>query len=189
MRLFIKDTAAWMPSHYLFEKFELPFGSGVKVFESEDEARRFTVRRKNIRAFNQWFRVLIPSQDHFLELSAPLSEQPLRLRESLLSEEAVAALFFAGENHEDPFDGEQILMKRNILSAFPSTEAYAGYLTQHISGSQPSRTVSYLSYFGVAGIRYPGSGSGNVFLVFDARQNIIIKEIKREHMPHTSLIS
>jgi hypothetical protein len=186
MRLFIKDTTAWMPSHYLFEKFEYPFGSGVKVFESENEARRHTVRRKNVRALNQWFRVLIPSADHFLELDAPLSAQPLPLQESLLSPEALS---FAGENHDDGYSEEQIILKRKILSSFPSAEEYIIYLTKNIAGSQPSRTVSYLSYFGVAGITCPSSGSGDTFLVFDARQNIIIKEIKRQEIPHTSLVS
>jgi hypothetical protein len=183
----IKDTTAWMPAHYLLEKFEHPFGSGVKVFEAEDEARRYTVRRKNARACNQWFRVLIPSPDHFLDLNAPISEQPLQLQESLLSEEAIGALFFSAENHNAVYDEEQLLLKRKILSAFPSAEEYLVYLTNNISGGQSSRTVSYLSFFGVAGITCPGSG--NVFLVFDARRNIILKEIKRETIPHTALVS
>jgi hypothetical protein len=187
MRLFIKEKTAYMPAHYLFEKTAYPFGEGITVFEDEEEARRRTVKRKNARAFNQWFRVLIPSNDHFLELHAPFSEQPLPLQESLLSEEAVKAIFFAGENHDGVYADEQIPPKRKILSAFPSAEAYVMYLTKNISGPQPSRAVSYLSCFGVAGIMRPGPGAA--FLVFDARRNIIIKEVKRENIPHTALVS
>jgi hypothetical protein len=104
------------------------------------------------------------------------------LQESLLSKEAVEALF-----HDD-FSGEHILPKRKILSAFPSVKEYVIYLTKNITGSQPSRAVSYLSYFGVAGIRLSASDPGDAFLVFDARQNIIIKEIYREQIPHTLLV-
>jgi hypothetical protein len=191
MRIFIKDTAAWMPAHYLFANFEYPFASGVKVFDSEVMARRHTVRRKNVYAYNQYFRLLIPSPEHFLQLNAPLSEQPLQLQESLLSKEAIAAIFMAEEKQNDWYSDETVILKRNILSAFPSTEEYIMYLTKIISGNQPSRTVSYLACFGVAGLVLPpsGSGSGDAFLVFDARQNIIIKEIKRELIPHTLLIS
>jgi hypothetical protein len=191
MRLFIKDTAAWTPAHYLFERNTYPFGSGVTVFETEDDARRHTVRRKNVRALNQWFRVLIPSRDHFLNLDAPVSSQPLQLREALLSREAIESFLFSRETHDGVYAEERILLHRKTLTAFPSAESYIMYLAKHISGSQPPRTVSYLAYFGVAGLVLPpsDSGSGDTFLVFDARQNIIIKEIKRELIPHTLLVS
>jgi hypothetical protein len=189
MRLFIKDTAAWTPAHYLFERSKYPFGSGVTVFEAEEDARRHAVRRKNVRALNQWFRLLIPSRDHFLDLAAPVSSQPLQLQEALLSREAIESSLLSPERHDGVYDEALILLQRKTRSAFPSAESYIRYLTNHISGDQPSRTVSYLAYFGVAGLVLPPSGSGDVFLVFDARQNIIIKEIKRELIPHTLLIS
>jgi hypothetical protein len=182
MRFFIKDTTAFLPAHYLFEKIDFPFASGVKVFESEDEARQYTVRRKNVRSLNQWFRVLIPSREHFLELSQPLSNQSPHLLESLLSTQALDVISKEKNDY---------IEKRKFLYAFESVEAYLIHLVQFFSGSGdgPSRTVSYLSYFGAAGIILPQYDHGETYLVFDARQNIIIKEIKREKIPHTILVS
>jgi hypothetical protein len=186
--MFIKDTAAYMPAHYLFEKKTYPFASGVSVFQSEDDARKYTVRRKNVRALNQWFRVLIPSRNHFLELDRSIANQPPGLVESLLSAPAL-----------DPIPGEKLdyVEKRTFLYSLESVEAYLMYLSQNVFASSNafpphdgiSRTVSYLSFFGAAGIILPQYDTEESYLVFDARQNIVIKEIRREHVEHTTLVS
>jgi hypothetical protein len=180
MHLFIKDMTAFLPAHYLFEKTVFPFASGVKVFESEDEARQYTVRRKNVSACNQWFRVLIPSREHFLELNQPLAPQPPNLLESLLSAQALDAI---SEKKPDYIE------KRKFFYSLESVEAYLMHLIHIFHDDSLSRTVSYISYFGVAGIILPQYDHGETFLLFDAQQNIIIKEIKREKIPHTILVS
>jgi hypothetical protein len=181
--MFIKDTTAYMPAHYLFEKKTYPFAAGVNVFQSEDDARKYTVRRKNVRTLNQWFRVLIPSRDHFLELNRPLANQPPGLIESLLSTQAIDSI-----SEEKP----DYIEKRKILYSLESAEAYLMYLTQKVFSSSHnslSKTVSYLSFYGTAGIILPQYDTGESYLVFDARQNIIIKQIHREHIKHTILVS
>jgi hypothetical protein len=186
--MFIKDAAAYMPAHYLFEKKTYPFAAGVNVFQSENDARKYTVRRKNVLALNQWFRVLIPSRDHFLELNRPLANQPPGLIESLLSTQALDSI-----SEEKPDYSE----KRKFLYSLESAEAYLLYLNQKVfslSSAIPphdglSKTLSYLSFYGTAGIILPHYDDGESYLVFDARQNIIIKEIHREHINHTILVS
>lgn len=180
---------AYIAASEYFSKNVQSFGVGVRAAATSLIALRDAVR-KNSLAAKQWYEISIPDNDKLLNLDNFPDEKSLA---PIITPKALLLVFrreakvlgWQLDNifnicHEGIDYNEAIedfyKEKKDFLLSLPTTGEILSFLTGRCH--DVAITSAFCNAFGIKGIRYSDK-DGERFLIFDARNEIVIDDIKR----------
>ena len=197
-----------MNAYIALEKYivkeEKDFGVGVPVSLDEDIAKYESTRKKNVKSYNNWLMINIPSSNFFLDISKPVNEQSSEVSSILMNKEFIMSLFIHEtriilNETEGKNSGKVVREEVNkILEDFVKKK-YESILKLN-SGfdlfsfvnskciNQDKRKSSALLYnHGIKGIIYKDD-SDERYLLFNAKNDIEILQYRNAELKDSKLI-
>ena len=90
---------AYLPLENYIKKRELPYGVGLLISTSEEQAKSLTSRKKNVCSFNQWLEADIPEDHLLLNINKPLYMQSQSILDGLKQDDFILTLFISEARH------------------------------------------------------------------------------------------
>lgn len=195
----MQTEKAFIAANKYLEKTFLPFGAGVVASFDEETAMLDTERIKNLDVKNEWYEILIPERNTFLDLDKLLEHNPKQVLKSLFSTDSLSMLFYdetqefhpllekeveeSAESNEEKanfaraeirrfYDDKIRVLKKNI-----TVDSLIQFITGRAKNKDILITSSFLFMSGINGVVYENNGKQRI-LIFDARRSIKIERLK-----------
>lgn len=197
----METQKAFIASSNYIRKVRLPFGVGVIVSFSEDDAMSLSVRRKYLSTRNEWFDINIPGRNTFLNLDALIEEHPEETLAALFSSKALSLLFyeegqkffkelpeiidsrtaFPEERNAAAQDELKKFYDKKITELRQLTTVYAliQFITGRAKNNDMAITSSFLQMAGINGVIYSQDNAERA-LIFDAKHKIEITRLNSQ---------
>lgn len=185
-------------------KQEKDFGVGVPVTLSEEIAKYESTRKKNVASFNNWMMINIPGKPFFLDIAKPVAEQSDDILNILMSKEFLMSLFIhearktlneIGKNLEGKDVKEEtnriydefVKEKYESLLKIQSGQELFNFVVSKCNNKDKAKSSALLYNFGIKGALF-NDNTGERFLMFNAKKDIIPLELRKDSLVDSKLI-
>ena len=185
-------------------KQEKDFGVGVPVTLSEEIAKYESTRKKNVASFNNWMMINIPGKPFFLDISKPVAEQSDDILNILMSKDFLMSLFIhearktlneIGKNLEGKDVREEtnriydefVKEKYESLLKIQSGQELFNFVVSKCNNKDKAKSSALLYNFGIKGALF-NDNTGERFLMFNAKKDIIPIELRKDSLVDSKLI-
>ena len=185
-------------------KQEKDFGVGVPVTLSEEIAKYESTRKKNVASFNNWMMINIPGKPFFLDIAKPVAEQSDDILTILMSKEFLMSLFIhearktlneIGKNLEGKDVREEtnriydefVKEKYESLLKIQSGQELFNFVVSKCNNKDKAKSSALLYNFGIKGALF-NDNTGERFLMFNAKKDIIPLELRKDSLVDSKLI-
>ena len=185
-------------------KQEKDFGVGVPVTLSEEIAKYESTRKKNVASFNNWMMINIPGKPFFLDIAKPVAEQSNDILNILMSKEFLMSLFIhearktlneIGKNLEGKDVREEtnriydefVKEKYESLLKIQSGQELFNFVVSKCNNKDKAKSSALLYNFGIKGALF-NDNTGERFLMFNAKKDIIPLELRKDSLVDSKLI-
>lgn len=185
-------------------KQEKDFGVGVPVTLSEEIAKYESARKKNVASFNNWMMINIPGKPFFLDIAKPVAEQSDDILNILKSKEFLMSLFIhearktlneIGKNLEGKDVREEtnriydefVKEKYESLLNIQSGQELFNFVVSKCNNKDKAKSSALLYNFGIKGALF-NDNTGERFLMFNAKKDIIPLELRKDSLVDSKLI-
>ena len=185
-------------------KQEKDFGVGVPVTLSEEIAKYESTRKKNVASFNNWMMINIPGKPFFLDIAKPVAEQSDDILNILMSKEFLMSLFIhearktlneIGKNLEGKDVREEtnriydefVKEKYESLLKIQSGQELFNFVVSKCNNKDKAKSSALLYNFGIKGALF-NDNTGERFLMFNAKKDIIPLELRKDSLVNSKLI-
>lgn len=185
-------------------KQEKDFGVGVPVTLSEEIAKYESTRKKNVASFNNWMMINIPGKPFFLDIAKPVAEQSDDILNILMSKEFLMSLFIhearktlneIGKNLEGKDVREEtnriydefVKEKYESLLKIQSGQELFNFVVSKCNNKDKAKSSAILYNFGIKGALF-NDNTGERFLMFNAKKDIIPLELRKDSLVDSKLI-
>lgn len=185
-------------------KQEKDFGVGVPVTLSEEIAKYESTRKKNVASFNNWMMINIPGKPFFLDISKPVAEQSDDILNILMSKDFLMSLFIhearktlneIGKNLEGKDVREEtnriydefVKEKYESLLKIQSGQELFNFVVSKCNNKDKAKSSALLYNFGIKGALF-NDNTGERFLMFNAKKDIIPLELRKDSLVDSKLI-
>ena len=185
-------------------KQEKDFGVGVPVTLSEEIAKYESTRKKNVASFNNWMMINIPGKPFFLDIAKPVAEQSDDILNILMSKEFLMSLFIhearktlneIGKNLEGKDVREEtnriydefVKEKYESLLKIQSGQELFNFVVSKCNNKDKAKSSALLYNFGIKGALF-NDNTGERFLLFNAKKDIIPLELRKDSLVDSKLI-
>lgn len=185
-------------------KQEKDFGVGVPVTLSEEIAKYESTRKKNVASFNNWMMINIPGKPFFLDIAKPVAEQSDDILNILMSKEFLMSLFIhearktlneIGKNLEGKNVREEtnriydefVKEKYESLLKIQSGQELFNFVVSKCNNKDKAKSSALLYNFGIKGALF-NDNTGERFLMFNAKKDIIPIELRKDSLVDSKLI-
>ena len=185
-------------------KQEKDFGVGVPVTLSEEIAKYESTRKKNVASFNNWMMINIPGKPFFLDIGKPVAEQSDDILNILMSKEFLMSLFIhearktlneIGKNLEGKDVREEtnriydefVKEKYESLLKIQSGQELFNFVVSKCNNKDKAKSSALLYNFGIKGALF-NDNTGERFLMFNAKKDIIPLELRKDSLVDSKLI-
>lgn len=185
-------------------KQEKDFGVGVPVTLSEEIAKYESARKKNVASFNNWMMINIPGKPFFLDIAKPVAEQSDDILNIFMSKDFLMSLFIhearktlneIGKNLEGKDVREEtnriydefVKEKYESLLKIQSGQELFNFLVSKCNNKDKAKSSALLYNFGIKGALF-NDNTGERFLMFNAKKDIIPIELRKDSLVDSKLI-
>ena len=185
-------------------KQEKEFGVGVPVTLSEEIAKYESTRKKNVASFNNWMMINIPGKTFFLDIAKPVAEQSDDILNILMSKDFLMSLFIhearktlneIGKNLEGKDVREEtnriydefVKEKYESLLKIQSGQELFNFVVSKCNNKDKAKSSALLYNFGIKGALF-NDNTGERFLMFNAKKDIIPLELRKDSLVDSKLI-
>lgn len=185
-------------------KQEKDFGVGVPVTLSEEIAKYESTRKKNVASFNNWMMINIPGKPFFLDIAKPVAEQSDDILNILMSKDFLMSLFIhearktlneIGKNLEGKDVREEtnriydefVKEKYESLLKIQSGQELFNFVVSKCNNKDKAKSSALLYNFGIKGVLF-NDNTGERFLMFNAKKDIIPLELRKDSLVDSKLI-
>ena len=185
-------------------KQEKDFGVGVPVTLSEEIAKYESTKKKNVASFNNWMMINIPGKPFFLDIAKPVAEQSDDILNILMSKEFLMSLFIhearktlneIGKNLEGKDVREEtnriydefVKEKYESLLKIQSGQELFNFVVSKCNNKDKAKSSALLYNFGIKGALF-NDNTGERFLMFNAKKDIIPLELRKDSLVDSKLI-
>lgn len=185
-------------------KQEKVFGVGVPVTLSEEIAKYESARKKNVASFNNWMMINIPGKPFFLDIAKPVAEQSDDILNILMSKDFLMSLFIhearktlneIGKNLEGKDVREEtnriydefVKEKYESLLKIQSGQELFNFVVSKCNNKDKAKSSALLYNFGIKGALF-NDNTGERFLMFNAKKDIIPLELRKDSLVDSKLI-
>lgn len=185
-------------------KQEKDFGVGVPVTLSEEIAKYESTRKKNVASFNNWMMINIPGKTFFLDIAKPVVEQSDDILNILMSKDFLMSLFIhearktlneIGKNLEGKDVREEtnriydefVKEKYEFLLKIQSGQELFNFVVSKCNNKDKAKSSALLYNFGIKGALF-NDNTGERFLMFNAKKDIIPLELRKDSLVDSKLI-
>lgn len=185
-------------------KQEKDFGVGVPVTLSEEIAKYESTRKKNVASFNNWMMINIPGKPFFLDIAKPVAEQSDDILNILMSKDFLMSLFIhearktlneIGKNLEGKDVREEtnriydefVKEKHESLLKIQSGQELFNFVVSKCNNKDKAKSSALLYNFGIKGALF-NDNTGERFLMFNAKKDIIPLELRKDSLVDSKLI-
>lgn len=185
-------------------KQEKDFGVGVPVTLSEEIAKYESTRKKNVASFNNWMMINIPGKPFFLDIAKPVAEQSDDILNILMSKDFLMSLFIhearktlneIGKNLEGKDVREEtnriydefVKEKYESLLKIQSGQELFSFVVSKCNNKDKAKSSALLYNFGIKGALF-NDNTGERFLMFNAKKDIIPLELRKDSLVDSKLI-
>lgn len=185
-------------------KQEKDFGVGVPVTLSEEIAKYESTRKKNVASFNNWMMINIPGKPFFLDIAKPVAEQSDDILNILMSKDFLMSLFIhkarktlneIGKNLEGKDVREEtnriydefVKEKYESLLKIQSGQELFNFVVSKCNNKDKAKSSALLYNFGIKGALF-NDNTGERFLMFNAKKDIIPLELRKDSLVDSKLI-
>lgn len=185
-------------------KQEKDFGVGVPVTLSEEIAKYESTRKKNVASFNNWMMINIPGKPFFLDIAKPVAEQSDDILNILMSKDFLMSLFIhearktlneIGKNLEGKDVREEtnriydefVKEKYESLLKIQSGQEFFNFVVSKCNNKDKAKSSALLYNFGIKGALF-NDNTGERFLMFNAKKDIIPLELRKDSLVDSKLI-
>ena len=185
-------------------KQEKDFGVGVPVTLSEEIAKYESTRKKNVASFNNWMMINIPGKTFFLDIAKPVAEQSDDILNILMSKDFLMSLFIhearktlneIGKNLEGKDVREEtnriydefVKEKYESLLKIQSGQELFNFVVSKCNNKDKAKSSALLYNFGIKGALF-NDNTGERFLMFNAKKDIIPLELRKDSLVDSKLI-
>lgn len=185
-------------------KQEKDFGVGVPVTLSEEIAKYESTRKKNVASFNNWMMINIPGKPFFLDIAKPVAEQRDDILNILMSKDFLMSLFIhearktlneIGKNLEGKDVREEtnriydefVKEKYESLLKIQSGQELFNFVVSKCNNKDKAKSSALLYNFGIKGALF-NDNTGERFLMFNAKKDIIPLELRKDSLVDSKLI-
>lgn len=185
-------------------KQEKDFGVGVPVTLSEEIAKYESARKKNVASFNNWMMINIPGKPFFLDIAKPVAEQSDDILNILMSKDFLMSLFIhearktlneIGKNLEGKDVREEtnriydefVKEKYESLLKIQSGQELFNFVVSKCNNKDKAKSSALLYNFGIKGALF-NDNTGERFLMFNAKKDIIPLELRKDSLVDSKLI-
>lgn len=185
-------------------KQEKDFGVGVLVTLSEEIAKYESTRKKNVASFNNWMMINIPGKPFFLDIAKPVAEQSDDILNILMSKDFLMSLFIhearktlneigkklkgkdVREETNRIYD-EFVKEKYESLLKIQSGQELFNFVVSKCNDKDKAKSSALLYNFGIKGALF-NDNTGERFLMFNAKKDIIPLELRKDSLVDSKLI-
>lgn len=185
-------------------KQEKDFGVGVPVTLSEEIAKYESTRKKNVASFNNWMMINIPGKPFFLDIAKPVAEQSDDILNILMSKDFLMSLFIhearktlneigkklkgkdVREETNRIYD-EFVKEKYESLLKIQSGQELFNFVVSKCNDKDKAKSSALLYNFGIKGALF-NDNTGERFLMFNAKKDIIPLELRKDSLIDSKLI-
>lgn len=185
-------------------KQEKDFGVGVPVTLSEEIAKYESTRKKNVASFNNWMMINIPGKPFFLDIAKPVAEQSDDILNILMSKDFLMSLFIhearktlneigkklkgkdVREETNRIYD-EFVKEKYESLLKIQSGQELFNFVVSKCNDKDKAKSSALLYNFGIKGALF-NDNTGERFLMFNAKKDIIPLELRKDSLVDSKLI-
>lgn len=185
-------------------KQEKDFGVGVPVTLSEEIAKYESTRKKNVASFNNWMMINIPGKPFFLDIAKPVAEQSDDILNILMSKDFLMSLFIhearktlneigkklkgkdVREETNRIYD-EFVKEKYESLLKIQSGQELFNFVVSKCNNKDKAKSSALLYNFGIKGALF-NDNTGERFLMFNAKKDIIPLELRKDSLVDSKLI-
>lgn len=185
-------------------KQEKDFGVGVPVTLSEEIAKYESTRKKNVASFNNWMMINIPGKPFFLDIAKPVAEQSDDILNILMSKDFLMSLFIhearktlneigkklkgkdVREETNRIYD-EFVKEKYESLLKIQSGQELFNFVVSKCNNKDKAKSSALLYNFGIKGALF-NDNTGERFLMFNAKKDIIPLELRKDSLVDSNLI-
>lgn len=185
-------------------KQEKDFGVGVPVTLSEEIAKYESTRKKNVASFNNWMMINIPGKPFFFDIAKPVAEQSDDILNILMSKDFLMSLFIhearktlneIGKNLEGKDVREEtnriydefVKEKYESLLKIQSGQELFNFVVSKCNNKDKAKSSALLYNFGIKGALF-NDNTGERFLMFNAKKDIIPLELRKDSLVDSKLI-
>lgn len=185
-------------------KQEKDFGVGVPVTCSEEIAKYESTRKKNVASFNNWMKINIPGKPFFLDIEKPVAEQSDDILNILMNKDFLMSLFIhearktlneIGKNLEGKDVREEtnriydefVKEKYESLLKIQSGQELFNFVVSKCNNNDKAKSSALLYNFGIKGALF-NDNTGERFLMFNAKKDIIPLELRKDSLGDSKLI-
>lgn len=185
-------------------KQEKDFGVGVPVTLSEEIAKYESTRKKNVASFNNWMMINIPGKPFFLDIAKPVAEQSDDILNILMSKDFLMSLFIhearktlneIGKNlkgkdvreETNRIYDEFVKEKYEALLKIQSGQELFNFVVSKCNDKDKAKSSALLYNFGIKGALF-NDNTGERFLMFNAKKDIIPLELRKDSLIDSKLI-
>lgn len=185
-------------------KQEKDFGVGVPVTLSEEIAKYESTRKKNVASFNNWMMINIPGKPFFLDIAKPVAEQSDDILNILMSKDFLMSLFIhearktlneIGKNlkgkdvreETNRIYDEFVKEKYESLLKIQSGQELFNFVVSKCNNKDKAKSSALLYNFGIKGALF-NDNTGERFLMFNAKKDIIPLELRKDSLIDSKLI-
>lgn len=185
-------------------KQEKDFGVGVPVTLSEEIAKYESTRKKNVASFNNWMMINIPGKPFFLDIAKPVAEQSDDILNILMSKDFLMSLFIhearktlneIGKNlkgkdvreETNRIYDEFVKEKYESLLKIQSGQELFNFVVSKCNDKDKAKSSALLYNFGIKGALF-NDNTGERFLMFNAKKDIIPLELRKDSLVDSKLI-
>mgnify|MGYP004614554095 FL=1 len=185
-------------------KQEKDFGVGVPVTLSEEIAKYESTRKKNVASFNNWMMINIPGKPFFLDIAKPVAEQSDDILNILMSKDFLMSLFIhearktlneIGKNlkgkdvreETNRIYDEFVKEKYESLLKIQSGQELFNFVVSKCNDKDKAKSSALLYNFGIKGALF-NDNTGERFLMFNAKKDIIPLELRKDSLIDSKLI-
>lgn len=197
-----------MNAYIALEKYivkeEKDFGVGVSVSLDEDIAKYESTRKKNVKSYNNWLMINIPSSNFFLDISKPVNEQSSEVSSILMNKEFIMSLFIhetriilnemEGKNSGKVVREEvnkilEDFVKEKYESIFKLNSGFDlfSFVNSKCINQDKRKSSALLYNHGIKGIIYKDD-SDERYLLFNAKNDIEILQYRNAELKDSKLI-
>lgn len=185
-------------------KQEKDFGVGVPVTLSEEIAKYESTRKKNVASFNNWMMINIPEKSLFLNVAKPVFHQSDDILNILMHKDFLMSLFIhearktlneIGKNLEGKDVREEtnriydefVKEKYETLLKIQSGQELFDFIVSKCNKNDKAKSSALLYNFGIKGALY-NDNTGERFLLFNAKKDIVPLELRKESLSDSRLV-
>ncbi len=183
-------------------------GAGILVSYDEEIEKSETKRSVSIYSKNIWFDILIPHKDYLLVMDKPLSEQSVTVRDSIMSNAAIAYLFRTEAQKMDAnvknyiadiepdkqlsvYNDEMKIFydrKKALLSDLDSGLSLMNLIIEHTVQKDIEKACAYLNMFGILGSLYSDE-KGERVIVYDPHKYLKLENRHIERLESSEFVT